>query len=423
MLLGAKMLSVSTKRAVNELRGKSSALSPAPIISVPAAEAVGRGAIYLDYAATTPPDPAVVGAMVDFLESDRSFGNSASITHAYGQVASETVQWARREVASLLSAEPGEIVWTSGATEAINLALKGVALARRSRGDHIVTSALEHKAVLDTTAWLERRGFAISHVELDAAGAITAENLAKALRPNTILVSLMHVNNETGAVTDIAALEPLIRGHGALLHVDAVQSVARLPIEHIAAADLISVSAHKMYGPKGIGALRVRRCIRAELVPQIHGGGHEFGLRSGTLPTHQIVGMGCAAKLVRQHRVADAKHSHALDLRLRTHLGRIEGVEINGDPNNHVPGILNVSFVGVEAESLMLALDIVAISSGSACTSSDIEPSHVLAALGYDADRALSSVRFSFGRFTTLDEIDRTGQLVQDTVTALRRIA
>ena len=417
------MLSVSTKQTSNGSRGESSLFSPAPIIPVPAAKAGGRGAIYLDYAATTPLDPAVVGTMVNFLESDRSFGNPASITHAYGRAASEAVEGARREVASLLSAEPSEIIWTSGATEAINLALKGVALAHRSRGDHIVTSALEHKAVLDTTAWLERRGFAISHVQLDAAGAITAENLAKALRPNTILVSLMHVNNETGAVTDIAALEPLIHQHGALLHVDAVQSVARLPIDHIAAADLISVSAHKMYGPKGIGALRVRRRIRAELIPQIHGGGHEFGLRSGTLPTHQIIGMGCAAKLVRHRCLTDAKHSRSLDLRLRAHLSQIEGVKINGDPNHHVPGILNVSFVGVEAESLMLALGIVAISSGSACTSSDIEPSHVLAALGYDADRALSSVRFSFGRFTTVDEIDRTGQLVQETVTALRKVA
>ena len=417
------MLSVSAKRNVNGSRDESSALSPAPIISVPAVETVGQDSIYLDYAATTPLDPAVVSTMVDFLESENSFGNPASISHAYGHVASESVECARREVASLLSAEPSEIVWTSGATEAINLALKGAALARRSRGDHIVTSALEHRAVLDTTAWLERQGFAISHVKLDATGSITAENLAKALRPNTILVSLMHVNNETGAVTDIAALEPLIHKHGALLHVDAVQSVARLPIKHIATADLTSISAHKMYGPKGIGALRVRRNIRAELVPQIHGGGHEFGLRPGTLPTHQIAGMGCAAKLVRQRRPADAKQSRALDSRLRAHIGRIEGVEINGDPNHHVPGILNVSFVGVEAESLMLALDSVAISSGSACTSSDIEPSHVLAALGYDNDRALSSVRFSFGRFTTVDDIDKAGKLVKETVTALRRIA
>ena len=398
-------------------------MSPAPIISVPAGEAVGQGPIYLDYAATTPLDPAVIGTMVDFLKSDSSFGNPASATHVYGHAASETVECARREVASLLSAEPGEIVWTSGATEAINLALKGAALARQSRGDHIVTSALEHKAVLDTTAWLQTQGFTISHVELDASGAITAKNLAKALRPSTILVSLMHVNNETGAVTDIATLEPLIHQQGALLHVDAVQSMARLPAEHIAAADLTSVSAHKMYGPKGIGALRVRKRIRAELIPQIHGGGHEFGLRPGTLPTHQVVGMGRAAKLVKQRRLADAKHSRVLDSRLCARLSQIEEVEINSDLTHRVPGILNVSFTGVEAESLMLALGSVAISSGSACTSSDSEPSHVLTALGYDTDRALSSVRFSFGRFTTADEIDRTGQLVQETVTALRRIS
>ena len=392
-------------------------------VSDSAAERVDRDAIYLDYAATTPVDPAVVHTMSDFLALDGIFGNPASATHAFGHAAAEAVERARREVASLLSSKPEEIVWTSGATEAINLALKGAALARRNRGDHIVTSTLEHRAVLDSTAWLETQGFATSHVEPDDTGTITAENLSKALRPNTIVVSLMHVNNETGTVTDVAALGPLVHQYGALLHVDAVQGAARLPLDDIAVADMISVSAHKMYGPKGIGALRVRGRLRTELVPQIHGGGHEFGLRSGTLPTHQIAGMGHAAGLVRRGRTTDLKHVRALDRRLYAHLDRIEGVEINGNPQHRVPGILNVFFSGVEAEALMVALGGVAISSGSACTSSDVEPSHVLLALGYDTDRALSSVRFSFGRFTTTEEIDRAGRLIRETVTALRRIA
>ncbi len=391
-------------------------------ISGPATQCANRDAIYLDYAATTPVDPAVARTMNDFLTVDGAFGNPASATHAFGHAASEAVGSARQEVASLLFSQPEEIIWTSGATEAINLALKGAALARQECGDHIVTSALEHRAVLDSTAWLETQGFATTHVKPDGTGTITAENLSKALRPSTIVVSLMHVNNETGTVTDIAALEPLVRQCGALLHVDAVQGAARLSMEDIAAADMISISAHKMYGPKGVGALRVRGRLRAELVPQIHGGGQELGLRSGTLPTHQIAGMGHAARLVRQRRTTDAKHVRALDRRLCAHVDRIEGVEVNGDRQHRVPGILSVSFAGVEAEALMVALGGVAISSGSACTSAEIEPSHVLLALGYDTDRALSSVRFSFGRFTTAREIDRAGQLVRKTVTALRRI-
>lgn len=391
-------------------------------VSGPAAKRADREAIYLDYAATTPVDPAVARTMSDFLTVDGAFGNPASVTHAFGHAASEAVESARGEVAALLSSQPEEVVWTSGATEAINLALKGAALARRDRGDHIVTSALEHRAVLDSTAWLETQGFATTHVRPDETGTVTPENLSKALRPGTIVVSLMHVNNETGTVTDIAALEPLVHQHGALLHVDAVQGAARLSMETLAAADMISISAHKMYGPKGVGALRVRGRLRAELVPQIHGGGQEFGLRSGTLPTHQIAGMGHAARLVRQRRTTDAEHVRALDRRLCAHLDRIEGVEINGNAQHRVPGILSVSFDGVEAEALMVALRGVAVSSGSACTSADVEPSHVLLALGYDTDRALSSVRFSFGRFTTAREIDRAGRLVRETVTALRRI-
>ena len=383
-----------------------------------------RADIYLDYAATTPVDPMVVRVMNEFLTVDGVFGNPASATHVFGQAAAQAVESARQETAALLSSSPDEIVWTSGATEAINLALKGAAFARRSRGSHVVTSPLEHKAVLDSARWLESQGFEIGYVEPDSEGAITPENLSRALRPDTVVVSLMLVNNETGTVTDIAALGPVIHRQGALLHVDAVQGAARLPLgDSTAEADLISINAHKMYGPKGIGALRVRGPLRSELVPQIHGGGHELGLRSGTLPTHQIAGMGESARLARERRRADMKHIAALDRRLRAHLDEIDGTAMNGDSRKRVPGILNVYFAGVEAESLMLALGNVAISSGSACTSADIQPSHVLLALGHGHERALSSVRFSFGRFTTMAEIDRAGRLVRETVTVLRRIA
>lgn len=398
--------------------------APTSATSMTARAPGAENGIYLDYAATTPVDPGVASLISRFLTADGLFGNPASITHGFGQAAADAVEHARQQVAALLFSEPGEIVWTSGATEAINLALKGAALARCGRGAHVVTSPLEHKAVLDSAGWLESQGFKITHVEPDGDGAITPDNLSCALRSDTIIVSLMLVNNETGAVTDISALGPIIRRHGALLHLDAVQGAARLPLDDAAAeADLISVSAHKMYGPKGIGALRVRGQLREDLVPQIHGGGHEFGLRSGTLPTHQIAGMGEAARLVRQRRKADATHVAALDRRLRAHLEPIEGAAVNGSARARTPGILNIHFDGVEAESLMLALGNVAIASGSACTSADVEPSHVLRALGHSAERALSSVRFSFGRFTTMDEIDRAGRRVREAVTALRRIA
>ena len=408
---------------MTNLRPRQVASSTSSPISVPAAKRAKLDAIYLDYAATTPVDPAVARTMNAFLLADGIFGNPASATHAFGHAAAQAVEHARGEVAFLLSSQPEEIIWTSGATEAINLALKGAALARRNRGDHIITSTLEHRAVLDSTAWLETQGFTTSYIEPDETGTITADALLKALRPNTILVSLMYVNNETGTVTDIASLAPLVHKHGALLHVDAVQGVARLPTDPITTADMVSISAHKMYGPKGVGALCIRRPLHTELVPQIHGGGHEFGLRSGTLPTHQIAGMGHAAKLVTEYGEGDSKHVRALDHQLCAHLKRIKGAEINGNPHDRVPGIVNISFVGVEAEALMVALGGVAISSGSACTSANIEPSHVLLALGYDSDRTLSSVRFSFGRFTTANEITRAGQLVNETVTALRRIA
>lgn len=383
-----------------------------------------RTDIYLDYAATTPVDPAVAFVMNDCLTLDGTFGNPASATHSFGQAAAEAVESARREVATLLSSRAEEIVWTSGATEAINLGLKGAALARRNQGRHVVTSRLEHKAVLDSAKWLESQGFEVSYVESGREGAVTPESVSRVLRPDTVVVSLMLVNNETGALTDIAAIGPVIRQKGALLHVDAVQGAARLALDNIAAeADLISISAHKMYGPKGIGALRVNSPLRSELVSQIHGGGHEFGLRSGTLATHQIAGMGEAARLVQIRLKAEVKRVATLDCRLRAHLDRIQGAEVNDNSRERVPGILSVYFPGVEAESLMVALRNVAISAGSACTSADIEPSHVLLALGHSPERALASVRFSFGRFTTVDEVDRVGELVQETVTALRRIS
>ena len=409
---------------ISQRRAGPSASSPVPTIFVPVKEPVDRDSIYLDYAATTPVDPVVASAMSGFLTVNGIFGNPASKTHGAGRAAAEVVESVRQEIASFLSSKPEEIIWTSGATESINLALKGAALARRDRGDHIVVSTLEHKAVLDSAAWLESQGFEISYVVPDKTGRITIKNVLDVLRPDTIVVSLMYVNNETGAVTDFASIGPKLRQQGVLLHVDAVQGAARMPLDDVAAeADLISISAHKMYGPKGIGVLRIRTPLSRELTSQIHGGGHEFGLRSGTLPTHQIVGMGEAARLVRKRRKVDTKHVAALDTRLRTHFARIKGATLNGTAEQRVPGILNVYFPGVEVESLILALGNIAISSGSACTSSDIEPSHVLLALGYGTERALSSARFSFGRFTTMDEIDHAGRLVQDTVAALRRIS
>ena len=384
--------------------------------------AVGTG-IYLDYAATTPVDPAVARVMNGFLTMDGTFGNPASVTHSFGQTAAAAVENARREVAALVSSRPEEIVWTSGATEAINLALKGSALARRARGRHIVTSPLEHTAVLDSADWLESQGFSIGYVELADCGGVTREGLSRALRPDTALVSLMLVNNETGTITDIAALGPLVREQGALFHVDAVQGAARLRMGGIAAAaDLISLSGHKIYGPKGIGALRVRRHLLGELVPQMHGGGHELGLRSGTLATHQIAGMGEAAKMVRNRRNIEARHVDKLDRRLRMYLSQIDRVSVNGSPQPRVSGILNVYFEGVAAEALMIALEGVAISSGAACTSAEVKPSHVLLGLGLEEEEALSSVRFSFGRFTTQEEIDRVGRFLVEVVPDLRRL-
>ena len=391
---------------------------------IPASAGPTTGSVYLDYAATTPVDPAVARLMSRFLTAKGTFGNPASSTHSFGRAAAAAVETAREQVAGLLSSRPDEIVWTSGATEAANLALKGAALARRHHGRHIVTSPLEHRAVLDSLHWLESRGFEIDYVRPDDDGTISPRSLATALRSDTVIVSLMLVNNETGTITDIPSLAPALRGKEVLLHVDAVQGAGRLPLGTVAeVADLITISGHKIYGPKGVGALRVDGKLRDELVPQIHGGGQEGGLRSGTLATHQIAGMGEAARLANDRRELDAAHVRTLDRCLLDHFERIPGVSINGSSHRRLPGIVNVRIDGVEAESLMTALPNIAFAAGSACTASHVTPSHVLLALGVTEDQAFSSVRFSFGRFTTKDDIDHTGRLVTQVVQALRSLA
>ena len=379
--------------------------------------------VYLDYAATTPVAPEVANTMAKFLTADGVFGNPHSVTHRFGHAAAEAIEEARGHVARLIGADADEIFWTSGATEAINLAIKGVMLSPSVRGRHLLVSSLEHKAVLDTAHWLSGEGLEVTYLAPDADGMITSDVVRAGLRPDTALVSLMHVNNEVGTVTDIPSIARVVRDNGTLFHVDAVQSAARLPIDvSLMDVDLLSLSAHKIYGPKGVGALFVRRSVRPLLVPQIHGGGQEGGLRAGTLATHQIVGLGAAAQCVNDCRGSEAERIAAIDRRLLGWLDRIDGVVINGNPVARVPGILNIAFAGVEAESLMLALGDVAISAGSACTAASIEPSHVLEGLGVTEPLALSSVRFSVGRYTTEAEVDFAGQRVNDAVSTLRSI-
>lgn len=381
-------------------------------------------AVYLDHAATTPADSQVIAAMNRCLGIDGVFGNAASRPHRFGQEARDAVEKAREQTAALIHADPSEIVWTSGATESINLAIKGAAHGCAGRGRHIVTSGLEHKAVLDSYTQLAREGFEITHVRPGADGLIAPESVREALRDDTILVSLMHVNNETGAVTDIAAVGEITRSRGIAFHVDAAQSAARLPLDmRSMQADLVSLSAHKMYGPKGAGALYARRRPRVRLEALIHGGGHEQGLRSGTLATHQLVGMGEAARLARERRARDAAAAAALDRRLLDSLLRIEHARLNGSATRRAPGIANVAFACVKSESLMMVLQDVAVSSGSACTSSRIEPSHVLQALGVPGDLAACSIRFSLGRFTTEREVDFAARRVRESVEALRELS
>ena len=380
--------------------------------------------IYLDYAATTPTDPAVVAVMTRYLGPDGAFGNPASRFHSFGRDAEDAVEQARVHVAELINADPREIIWTSGATESDNLAIKGAVAAHADRGSHLVTSAIEHKAVLDSCLHLERNGFEVTRVQPRADGLITPQSVESALRDDTILLSLMHVNNEIGTITDIETIGRLARDRGIPFHVDAAQSAARLPLNmQRQYADFVSLSGHKMYGPKGVGALYVRRRPRARLDPQIHGGGHERGLRSGTLPTHQVAGMGEAARLLAQRRHRDTAHSAKLGNRFLDQLQRVEQISINGDRAHCVPGILNLSFACVESESLMVALPDIAFSTGSACTSARLEPSYVLRALGLDDDSAHSSLRFSFGRFTTTTEIDCAVRGIHHAVTELRSLS
>ncbi len=377
--------------------------------------------IYLDYLATTPVDPRVAEKLAQCLTLDGNFGNPASRSHMIGWRAEAAVEEARGEVADLLGADPREIVWTSGATEADNLAIKGVAHWHRGRGRHIVTSAIEHKAVLDTCAHLETQGFEVTYLTPDARGSITAAAVADALREDTVLVSVMHANNEIGTINDIEAIAAVTREAGVLLHVDAAQSAGKIPIDlQRAPVDLMSLSAHKFYGPKGIGALYVRRMPRVRLEAQIHGGGHERGMRSGTLPTHQIVAMGEAARIAREEMSAEAARVRELRERFWQGLAVLEGVQLNGHPDARLPGAINLAFAGVDGESLLMSLRELAVSSGSACTSASVEPSYVLRALGLGDELAHSSLRFSFGRFSTAEDADLAAAAVVRSVTALR---
>ena len=380
--------------------------------------------IYLDYAATTPADPVVVKQMGDFLGPTGTFGNPSSETHWFGREAHQAVEQAREQIASLLNADPDEVIWTSGATESDNLAIKGVAQRATQGTPHIVTSSIEHKAVLDTCRYLDEQGCVVTYINPDRGGLITSEQVADALRPETVLVSLMHVNNETGVVTDIATIGQILRKKGILFHTDASQSAARLSIDvKQLQVDFVSLSGHKMYGPKGIGALYVRRGSRAKLAGQMHGGGHELGLRSGTMPTHQIVGMGTAARLVQDLLPSDSARIKTLSKRLLSDLLKIDQANVNGDRRNCVDGIMNVNFPCVDSESLMMMMPDIAISNGSACTSTSVEPSHVLTGMGLDEESAHSSIRASIGRFTTMGEVKTAGEAIARAVAELRSIS
>ncbi len=378
--------------------------------------------IYLDYAATTPCDPRVVQAMVPWLYEQ--FGNPASRSHGFGWAAEEAVEIAREQVAALIGADPREIVWTSGATESNNLAIKGAAKFHQAKGRHLVTVKTEHKAVLDTMRELEREGFTVSYLDVQEDGLVDLAALEAALRPDTLLVSVMAVNNEIGVIQDIAAIGRLCRSRGTLFHVDAAQATGKMPIDLAELpVDLMSLSAHKTYGPKGIGALYVRRKPRVRIDAMMHGGGHERGMRSGTLPTHQIVGMGEAYRLAREGMGAENERIHALRERLLAGLEGIPEIRVNGSLERRIPHNLNVSFQFVEGESLLMGMKGIAVSSGSACTSASLEPSYVLRALGLSDEVAHSSIRFSIGRFTTAAEIDAALAQVRETVARLRELS
>ncbi|MFA3779954.1 IscS subfamily cysteine desulfurase [Yersinia sp. 1652 StPb PI] len=380
--------------------------------------------IYLDYAATTPVDPRVAEKMMQYLTLDGIFGNPASRSHKFGWQAEEAVDIARNDIAALVGADPREIVFTSGATESDNLAIKGAANFYQKKGKHIITCKTEHKAVLDTCRQLEREGFDVTYLAPQSNGIIDLKQLEAAMREDTILVSIMHVNNEIGVVQDIAEIGEMCRSRGIIFHVDATQSVGKLPIDlSKLKVDLMSFSAHKVYGPMGIGALFVRRKPRIRIEAQQHGGGHERGMRSGTLPVHQIAGMGEAYRIAKEEMESEAARLRSLRLRLWNGLKDIEEVYLNGDLENGAPGILNISFNYVEGESLIMALKDLAVSSGSACTSASLEPSYVLRALGMNDELAHSSIRFSLGRFTTQEEVDYAIVLVRKSIGRLRDLS
>ena len=379
---------------------------------------------YFDYASTTPVDPRVAEKMYECLKLDGNFGNPASRSHEFGWKAEEAVEKARMQVASLVNADTREIVWTSGATESDNLAIKGAARFYKDRGNHIITSKIEHKAVLDPCRQLEREGFEITYLDPNEDGAITLDMLKKHIKDETILVSLMHINNELGSVTDIEEIGNFTRENNIIFHVDAAQSTGKVNIDlSNLNVDLMSFSAHKTYGPKGVGALYVRRKPRIRLEALIHGGGHERGFRSGTLATHQIVGMGEAFKIAQEEMEQDNKHIKKLSDIFYKEISEIEEIFLNGNEKNKVPNITNVSFAYIEGESLIMALQDVAVSSGSACTSASLEPSYVLRALGRPDELAHSSIRFSFGRFTTEEEVRSVAETTKKVVAQLRELS
>ncbi len=378
--------------------------------------------IYLDYSATTPVDPRVAAKMIPWLTE--RFGNPASRSHPYGWEAEQAVENARAEVAKLVNCDPKEIVWTSGATESDNLALKGAAHFYKTKGKHLITMKTEHKAVLDTMRELEREGFEVTYLDPEPDGLVDLGKFQAALRPDTIVVSVMHVNNEIGVIQPIAQIGEICRAKGIIFHVDAAQSTGKAEIDLQALkVDLMSFSAHKTYGPKGIGALYVRRKPRVRIEPQMHGGGHERGLRSGTLPTHQIVGMGEAFRLARLEMAVENERIRMLRDRLLEGIRGMEEVYVNGDLDHRVPHNLNVSFNFVEGESLIMGMKELAVSSGSACTSASLEPSYVLRALGRNDELAHSSIRFTLGRFTTVEDIDFAVKLIQERIGKLREMS
>jgi len=378
--------------------------------------------IYLDYSATTPVDPRVAQKMIPYLTEQ--FGNPASRSHAFGWEAEKAVEEAREHVAALLNADPKEIIWTSGATEGNNLAIKGAANFYKGKGKHIITMKTEHKAVLDTVRELERQGFEVTYLDPEPNGVLDLDKFRGAIRPDTILVSVMMVNNEIGVIQPIAEIGEICRSKGIIFHCDAVQAAGKIPIDlQKLKVDLLTVTAHKVYGPKGIGALYVRRKPRVRIEPQIHGGGHERGLRSGTLPTHQIVGMGEAFRIAKLEMAAEGERIRALRDRLLNGFKDMEEVFVNGDLERRIPGNLNISFNFVEGESLIMAIKDIAVSSGSACTSASLEPSYVLRALGRSDELAHSSIRFTIGRFTTEEEIDYAVKLLRTKIGKLRELS